>query len=344
VPSGRDGGEGLPANRKVIDINHMPLYKVGHQILESNVALPGLAEADQSTPQHSFFLRQARPAELEEYAWFHHWQDSDQEIWLAFARHAAGYLLRFPNLADFHLSLDTVQIDCYPDANTPLDTIEHLLLDQVLPVVLSRSAGLVAHASAVATPLGAIAFVGRSGRGKSTLAASLALQGFPLMTDDCLLLEEADAGLLATPSYPGARLWDDAIKTLFEHAPAVTDVAHYTHKKRLALADGQVHFCRDRVPLRRMYFLADPAQSTDDTMIAITPLAARAAFMELVAYSFKLEVDDRGVLQREFRLLDRIAALPLFYRLSYPRDFSMLPAVQQTILDHLMKFDNQTRY
>jgi hypothetical protein len=313
----------------------MPLYSIGHQIIDSNVALPGLAQVEQGRSQHRFRLRWARPAEPRECTWFHHWYTSDQEIWLALGRHESGYLLRFPELADFHLSLDARQIDCYPHANTPLDTIEHLLLDQVFPVVLSRSGGLVAHASAVATPAGAIAFVGSSGRGKSTLAASLALQGFPLITDDCLLLEEAEDGLLATPSYPGARLWDDSIETLFEDMPAVRDVAHYTDKKRLALADGQVHFCYDRVPLRRMYFLADPEQTADETTIEITPLAARAAFMELVAYSFKLDIDDRGVLQREFRRLDRIAALPLFFRLSYPRHFAMLPAVQRAVLDHL---------
>jgi hypothetical protein len=313
----------------------MPFYNIGHSILESNIALPGLAEIDHGTPQYRFQLRPARPTEPEDYAWFHHWHDSEQQIWLAFGRYEAGYLLRFPDLADFHLARDTAQIDCYPQAHTPLDTIAHLLLDQVFPVVLSWLGGLVAHASAVATPAGAIAFVGRSGRGKSTLAASLALQGFPLMTDDCLLLEEADSGLLATPSYPGARLWDDAIATLFDDAPAVTNVAHYTGKKRLALADGPVHFCCDRIPLRRMYFLASPEQAADDPAIAITPLAARAAFMELVTYSFKLDVQDRSLLQREFHMLDRIAALPLFFRLSYPHDFAALPAVQQAILDHL---------
>jgi hypothetical protein len=313
----------------------MPLYNVGNQLLDSNVALPGLAEVYCGTPQHRFRLHQARPAEQEDHDWFHYWRDAEQQIWLAFARHASGYLLRFPELADFHLSRDTAQIDCYPQAGTPLETIEHLLLDQVFPVLLSRSGGLVAHASAVATPLGAIAFAGSSGRGKSTLAASLALQGFPLMTDDCLLLQEAEAGLLATPSYPGARLWEDAIETLFEQEPAVTDVAHYTAKKRLALADGQLHFCADRIPLRRIYFLADPEQTADDTAVAITPLAARAAFMQLVAYSFKLDVDDPGVLRREFQLLDRIAALPLFFRLSYPHDFSMLPAVRRMIIEHI---------
>jgi hypothetical protein len=313
----------------------MPLYSVANHILDSNIALPGLAELDQGTPQHVFHLHHARVAEPESRAWFHHWSGSDDEIWLSFARHESGYLLRFPDLADFYLSADTARIDCYPASDTPVDTIAHLLLDQVFPVVLSRSGRLVVHASAVAAPAGALAFVGSSGHGKSTLAASFALQGFPLMTDDCLLLEESGSGLIATPSYPGARLWDDTIETLFEQTPAISDVAHYTDKKRLALDNGQLYFQADCAPLRRMYFLADPDQSVDTQTIEIAPLSAREAFMELVSYSFKLEVDDRQVLQREFRLLDRVAALPLFYRLIYPHDFSMLPAVHAAILEHL---------
>jgi len=313
----------------------MPLYSVGNRILDSNISLPGLTESHQGTPQHTFRLRPVRALEPGSFRWFHHWCGSDDQIWLSFARHESRYILRFADLADFHLTANATQIDCFPEPGPSIDTITHLLLDQVFPLVLSRLGSLVVHASAVVAPEGAIAFVGSTGRGKSTLAASFALRGFPLMTDDCLLLEEAESGLVVTPSYPGARLWDDSIETLFEHAPRVSDVAHYTDKKRLALNDGQVHFCDNTVRLRRMYFLADPEKSVHPQAIEITPLAARAAFVELVSYSFKLDVDDRNVLEREFRLLDRVASLPMFYRLAYPHDFSMLPAVRQAILDHL---------
>ena len=57
--------------------------------------------------------------------------------------------------------------------------------------------------------------------------------------------------------------------------------------------------------------------------------------MELTASTFKLDITDRAALTREFYELQRIATQPIFYRLTYPRDFSMLPAVRQAILDHL---------
>ena len=202
-------------------------------------------------------------------------------------------------------------------------------------MVLSRAGHMVVHASAVATPVGAVAFVGSSGRGKSTLASSLALQGFPLVTDDCLLLAEAGSDLLVTPSYPGARLWEDSIESLFEHAPSLSDVAHYTDKKRLTLDNDALHFQRESLPLARMFFLADPAEIPEQQAITIEPLSAREAFIELVSYCFKLEIDNRDVLAREFQLLNRIAQLPLFYRLTYRHDFAQLPAVQAAVLEHL---------
>ena len=88
--------------------------------------------------------------------------------------------------------------------------MRHLLLDQVMPLVLSRDR-LVLHASAVATPAGAAAFIGFTGAGKSTLAASLSAAGFPILSDDCLVIERDGRGFLARPFYPGARLWPDSV-------------------------------------------------------------------------------------------------------------------------------------
>lgn len=313
----------------------MTLYRVGNHTLDSNMPLAGLAELPYGIAQHAFYFRTAREPQRHAFHWFHQWCGPDEEIWLLIAKHGSGYVLRFPDLADFYLSADVSQIECYAEPGTPVDTITHLLLDQVFPLVLSKRGHLVVHASAILTPVGVLAFVGSSGYGKSTLAASLALQGYPLMSDDCLVLAETESGLVASPSYPGARLWDDAIESLFERQPIVSDVAHYTDKKRLALNNEQVHFSSDCAPLHRMYYLSDPEETGEQPTISIRPLAAREAFVELVSYTYKLDVDDRNVLQREFRLLDRIAGLPLFYRLTYPRDFSMLPAVRQAILDHL---------
>ena len=57
--------------------------------------------------------------------------------------------------------------------------------------------------------------------------------------------------------------------------------------------------------------------------------------MQLVSYTFKLDIVDKLMLKKEFHSLSRVAALPLFYRLTFPPDFSLLPDVRQAVLDHL---------
>src|SRR5262245_27814108 len=102
----------------------------------------------------------------------------------------AGYLLRFPGLADFEISADGLAVRCQPTPETTDATSRHLYINQVLPLVLGRLGKMVFHASAVESDGGALAFVAESSRGKSTLAASFAMAGSPLLTDESVVLDE----------------------------------------------------------------------------------------------------------------------------------------------------------
>ena len=107
------------------------------------------------------------------------------------------------------------EIICMPRPGIPEDTIQHLLLDQVIPLVINLRGGEALHASAILTPQGVIAFAGPAGSGKSTLAGSFLLSGYQHVSDDCLALSEKDQEIYAIPAYPGLRLWDDALSYLF---------------------------------------------------------------------------------------------------------------------------------
>ena len=125
---------------------------------------------------------------------FHAWGLPDGTPWTEFYRLGGGYLLRFPELADFQVSADGLEVTCFPAPEVSEATSQHLYLNQVLPLVLSKLGKLVFHASAVEVAGGAIAFAAESGRGKSTLAASFAVSGFRFLTDDGLVVETAVQG------------------------------------------------------------------------------------------------------------------------------------------------------
>lgn len=302
----------------------MARYRLSGFVIQSNVALPELPPA-RGTPSHVLELDAAGPT-IPDPCWFHHWQEKRKRRWLSFARMPNGYLLRFPSLADFEITREgsrgaLSRIRARPRRGVPAETIRHLFLDQVWPLVLSGGGRLVIHASAVVLPDGrAVAFAGPAGAGKSSLAASMALAGCRLVTDDCLLLEKSGRRWRAMPSYPGLRLWPDMLAR-FASGGGASDVAHYTSKKRLA---DSLPFARGPAPLAAMYVVGRRAARAK---VAIAPLAGAAALMDLVPFTYLLDYRAREHLEGSFaRLAALTTAVPVL-RLDVPHALGRLAEV-----------------
>jgi len=73
--------------------------------------------------------------------WFMNWTLPGGEPWLSCAKTNTGYLLRFNQLADFEIDKTGGEIICRPRPGIPEDTIQHLLLDQVIPLVINLRGG-----------------------------------------------------------------------------------------------------------------------------------------------------------------------------------------------------------
>ena len=259
---------------------------------------------------------------------FHDWRlPPDDDAWCEFRRVPEGIHLRFPALADFIVSAHGCAVRAIPIPTLDKATLDHLHLNQVLPLALSAQGIPVFHASGVEFGGGALAFLGVSGRGKSTLATHLALQGAPLITDDGLVLDWEDDHYRALPSHPSVRLWQDSqdmlIGTRLSAAPAVS----YTSKVRF-LADNLLPLSDGPRPLRRAYFLGEG--DSDD--IAIIPMSAAEAAVEWVKHSFLLDIGDKKRLASHFNQIGQLAALGISYRLNYPRRYEMLDEVRAALL------------
>ena len=307
-------------------------YRFCDLTVQSAMPLPELHTVNNTEMGCNFQVLAHRSQEPHSCQWFHQWFSPDGEVWLALGRFETAYLLRFPGLADFLVLQDGKSIQCWPCPDTPAATIRHLLLDQVMPLLLSWLGRLVLHASAVSTPEGAIAFVGKTGSGKSTLASSFSEDRAAVLSDDCLLLQEEHGGLTAIPSYPGVRLWPEVADAMFEEGKPLAEVAHYTEKRRVN-GNAGIEFCTLPAALRRVFFLAPLGEADQAAEIRIEPLSSRDAVIELVKYTYLIDVTDRQRLQQDFERLTRVAIQPLFYRLVFPHDFSLLPKVRQMILN-----------
>ncbi len=257
---------------------------------------------------------------------FHRFEFPDGTIWTEFYRSGQDYLLRFPGLADFEVSADGTRVTAYPAESGDETTVEHLYINQVAPLAMSRQGIPAFHASVVTVPGGAIAFLGKAGMGKSTLAASFALNEAAFLTDDSLVIKETGDACLALPSHPSLRLWEDSLEALIDDRTGQAAAINYSTKARL-LAGEALAYRRDAQPLLAAFVL----DLGDASEVTIRELAGADRHMAWVNNSFLLDVEDQLLLAQHFDWTCRIASAVPTFALDYPRNYGMLAKVRDAV-------------
>jgi len=318
----------------------MFLYKLFNLVIDSDEVLPELVPNDKAGVD--IYVRHASPLEIfpTPLSWFMQWHLPGGELWLSCAKMDGGYLLRFNELTDFFVSDKGKQIAYLPKPEIPPETIHHLLLDQVIPLVINLRGGEALHVSAVLTSHGVAAFAGPTGSGKSTLAGVLFNIGYPIVSDDCLVLMEKNKGIYAIPAYPGLRLWGDALSCLFGDNGPHKSVAHYTEKRRVDIKNKKSIYSAEPQPFRRLYAIADQPESKEKNDIAIERLPSRESFIALVQCAFRLDITDHSMLKQQFHFLEKVVCKVSVRRLIFPKDLNVLPAVREAIVTDLKDLDN----
>lgn len=260
---------------------------------------------------------------------FHHYIFDNGIVWTEFHRLDDGYLLRFPDLADFIVSADGTEVIAWPAENVDETTLEHLYINQLMPLALSRQGRPAFHASVVAVPGGSVAFLGKTGMGKSTLAASFALDESAFLTDDALLVQEAAGGFLAMPSHASLRLWEDSVGSLASEEIATAESISYSSKTRLLAGKALLHG-DEPLPLLGAYLLGE--QSSHE--VEIRPLNGLERYMAWVSNSFLLDIEDHELLARHFEWTHKMSDTIPTFALDYPRDYGILPDVRQAVRQH----------
>jgi hypothetical protein len=307
------------------------MYRIFDLCMTSNLELPELEPSNSCVPDIDFLLCTEEPAlSRGDPSWLRHWRLPDGGMFCSCGVSESGYVLRFYDMLDFHVSTENCRIRCAPTENIPASTVRHLLVDQVVPRLLGHRGNLVVHGSAVVIDGQAVAFVGESGMGKSTLAAYLHQQGHEILTDDCFSLkEDISTGISLIPNYPGVRLFGDSSAEVLDN-PSRYEVAHYTSKKRILLenAESQAH-----LPLSALFFLSSTEDDNSQNVV-ISPVPGIQRIMKLVQCSFGLYGESSEELRTHFLKQGHVAKSPLaFMHLQYPRRYDLLQTVHQRILD-----------
>jgi hypothetical protein len=266
---------------------------------------------------------------------FHTYTFDDGTVWTEFHRSGNGYLLRFPGLADFEVSVDGESVIAFAVPGTDDATVEHLYINQVTPLALSRQGRPSFHASVVTVPSGAVAFLGKSGMGKSTLAASYALNEAAFLTDDALLIEETSETCLALPSHASVRLWEDSVAALVSDRITRAGPINYSSKARL-LAGAALAYSAEPQPLLAAFVL----ENSESSAISIQAYTGLDRYMAWLRNSFLLDIEDNALLARHFEWTHRISSSVPTFSLDYPRDYGILPNVRYAIQQHLLGLGN----
>ena len=121
-------------------------------------------------------------------------------------------LLDIPDVARFRISNgNTITVDA--DIDTPERNVRLYLLGSAFGAVLHQRGLLPLHANAVEIDGKAVAFMGASGEGKSTLAAWFHDQGYRVIADDVCVVRNGDVERpYALPGVARLRLWQDALE------------------------------------------------------------------------------------------------------------------------------------
>jgi hypothetical protein len=172
-------------------------------------------------------------------------------------------LLRIPDAGNYLVTANSVTIEKHNHAS--LDDVEAYLLGTVLATVAHLRGLVPLHVSAVLSPMGAIAFTGESGAGKSTMAAHIHHKtGWPLISDDVSALYVTETGVALESGVLTVKLWKDALASLDRSSEGLKRDAERMDKFHAIDAEK---FVVGRYPLKSLVFLQ---WGDEDCVTAIT--------------------------------------------------------------------------
>ncbi len=245
----------------------------------------------------------------------------DGAVELVVDRENEGYIATAVMVGTFRIGPLGDVLERAPDQAAYGSDADAYFTQQIEPLLAQLRGTPNLHGSAVELDGRAIGFLGKSGLGKSTLAASLVSAGGRLLADDCIAIEIEEDLAWCMPSGASVRLREDSLAAVHRDEPT-----------RPSLGKTEVDVARSegRVALRHLYIL-EPTAAT----IAIEPIRPRDALVALATNAHRLDPTDKRLLTAEVAHFERVSRRVPMSRLQVPRDFSKLPLVKETLLASL---------
>lgn len=207
-------------------------------------------------------------------------------------------------------------IDRLPSVRESL--LRFFILGPALALLLHQRGQLVLHASAVSIDGEAVAFLGGSGWGKSTVAATLHAQGHGVVADDLVAVDRPGGAPIVYPGFPQLKLWPEAAAMLGNAPDRLPRLHPLLEKLAYPAVRG---FSTNPLPLRRLYVLAEGSNAQ------VEALEPQAAFVELIRHTYTARVLDSTRTPLHFLQCANLAAKVPIRRLTSQRSLAALPGL-----------------
>jgi hypothetical protein len=238
-------------------------------------------------------------------------------------RCGSAYLVHFPGHCEFEIDPAATTVVARALPATDPELVALLVIGNVLAFVLALRSRLVLHASAVDTASGAIAIVGGSGAGKSTIAAWLCAQGARLVSDDALHVAPAEHGWLCHRGSTELRLRRHARAVL----PAFDGAeSRQSFDRRTAIAAAASS--SSELPLRA---LLSPRLSDRAPPRVVERIGARDTFLEIVKNPRVQGWSEPGIVETQMRLAAELARGVPGFALTLRRDAPLQPELLRQV-------------
>ncbi|MGF1601043.1 MAG: hypothetical protein ACFCU8_03325 [Thermosynechococcaceae cyanobacterium] len=208
-----------------------------------------------------------------------------------------------------------------PAVHAPELQVRQALMGIVMALVLHQRNYLVLHGSAVSIEGKAIIFLADSGEGKSSMAAALYAQGYPLLTDDLTAIDLAGAARVAIAATP-IKLYPEMAQLL-----KIDDPSQALPNKHLYQINVQPDLGPQ--PLHRIFILGSAP-----TFAVAPPLPLPQAITELMRFSgLKAILPARDA--AHFSQCAALAQACPIQELKRPRDVSQLSKIAAQIAQEI---------
>lgn len=302
----------------MMQVSHEPgHYRLYGVTIRSAIPLPGVPTASGEPAITLALCDRMSIAELEtssDAGWYRHGR----------LRDGSDHLL-WPDQFEFLVSPDGRRVECRVIEPRSIESFQTYLLGHVLSFALIKQGREPLHATAVVVDGTALALLGPSGQGKTTIAAALLADGHALLTDDLLLTDVSGGQLVGSPGPMRLKLFPEGLSRLLPSLTSESRMNAMTSKLIVPL--DAVHACQQPVPIGAFVVL----DGTEGAVPSIERIGGTRAWTTLLGATFNSRLVDKPRLARQFHAAREWAARVPVLHVTYPWGFERLREVRDMV-------------